>query len=301
MNKQRSNYKKRKYCEARKKKRFDYREEKEKMEKIEEIYEENREMRKRFNFLEEENMLLKEKNQLLEMENERLRKKEPFIERFKEFKETKELKKLCGLEFNEFLEVGEKIKIEMYLKTMRNKKRKNKSFKKGKFDNETMLFITLLWLKHYPKNSLFSFFTGISSFHISLIIKKTLKCLKKALSPLVKCPTELEFLGYLDKFKDFVFKEIEGVVCVIYGTEIKVPKPRDKNQQKILWCRKKFFSINFQVIVLLNGEIIYISNYKKSNSDQGHWNNLGLRTLFVGKKFGIMGDSGYKFNKKKEK
>ena len=93
--------------------------------------------------------------------------------------------------------------------------------------------------------------------------------MKKVLSPLIKWPTELEFLDCLKKFKDFVFDGIEGVVCVIDGTEIEVPKPKEKDQQKILWNRKKFLSINFQVIVLLNGEMIYVSNYKKSSSDQG--------------------------------
>ena len=191
--------------------------------------------------------------------------------------------------------------MEMDLKTMKNKKRKNNSSRKRRFDNEMMLFVALIWLRHYPKNSLFSFFLGISSFQISFIVKKTLKCLKKVFSPLIKWPTEFEFLDYLDKFKNFVFDEIEGVVCAIDGTEVRVPKPRNKDQQKILWCRKKFFSINFQVIVLLNGEIIYVSSYKKSSSDQAHWNSLGLRELFIGKKYGIMGDGGYKFNKKKEK
>ena len=79
----------------------------------------------------------------------------------------------------------------------------------------------------------------------------------------------MEFFDYLDKSKDFVFNEIEGVVCVIDETEIEVLKPKNKDEQKILWCKKKFFSINFQVIVLLNGEIIYVSNYKKISSDQG--------------------------------
>ena len=47
--------------------------------------------------------------------------------------------------------------------------------------------------------------------------------------------------------------------------------------------------------------MIYVSNYKKISSDQGHWNSLQLRELFIGKKFGIMGDGGYTFNVKDEK
>ena len=122
--------------------------------------------------LEEENKLLKEKVTSLEIENEKLKKKDLFMERFVVHKEKKKIKKLCGFEIDEFLGIRDKIEIEMNSKTVKNNKRKNESYKKGRFDNEMMIFITLLWLKHYPKNSLLSFFLGVSNSLINSIIKK---------------------------------------------------------------------------------------------------------------------------------
>ena len=171
---------------------------------------------------------------------------------------------MSGLELEEFVEMKNKIEEEMNQKNLRNRKRKNKSFKEDRFDNENMLLITLIWMKYYPKNTLMTFFLNITEYHLDLILRKTLKTLRKILAPLIKWPTDIEFLEYLGKFKDFVFDETEGVVCVIDRTEIEVPSPQDKKGRKILWFRKKFFSINFQIITLLNGEIIYVSIVKKS-------------------------------------
>ena len=65
--------------------------------------------------------------------------------------------------------------------------------------------------------------------------------------------------------------------------------------------KKKQFSINFQVIFLLNGRIIFVSGFQKESSDQKQQNDSNVRKLFIGKKFGIIGDAGYTFNKKDEK
>ena len=58
--------------------------------------------------------------------------------------------------------------------------------------------------------------------------------------------------------------------------------------------------MNFQLIVLLNGQIIFISKYKEGNSDQKHWNSLNLRKRFINKEYGIIGDAGYTFNREED-
>ena len=88
---------------------------------------------------------------------------------------------------------------------------------------------------------------------------------------------------------------------MIDGTKIKVSKPLDpKKQKKIFSMKKKQFSLNFQIIVLLNGEIIFLSKHQEGSSDQSHWNKLGLREKFIKKKYGIIGDAGYTFNRKED-
>ena len=186
MNETRSSYKKKKYYETLKKKRRVEKEKIEKLEKFDSVLKENEELKEKLLKMEEEIKFLKERNEILEKENENLKKNDEFIEKFQKIKKDEEFRKLCGLELEDFIEVRNKIEGDMNLKNKRNKKRKNISFKEGRFDNETMLFITLLWIKHYPKNSLITFFLQISKFHLNLILKKTLKSLKKILSPLVK-------------------------------------------------------------------------------------------------------------------
>ena len=106
----------------------------------------------------------------------------------------------------------------------------------------------------------------IRGFELNLIIQKTLNCLEKNYNNSIKWPTELEFLDYLNKFKNYVFDEIESVICVVNGTELKINQSSDKQLQKIFFSmKKKQFSINFQIIVLLNGDIVFVSKHQKRN------------------------------------
>ena len=51
-------------------------------------------------------------------------------------------------------------------------------------------------------------------------------------------------------------------------------------------------------ITKLNGEILYYSPLHVGAHDQAHWNELGLRNLFVGKSYGILADGGFTLNRK---
>jgi len=50
----------------------------------------------------------------------------------------------------------------------------------------------------------------------------------------------------------------------------------------------------------LNGRIIYVSKHRKGAHDQSHWNELDLRSRFIGKNYGIAGDGGFYFNRLKD-
>ena len=47
----------------------------------------------------------------------------------------------------------------------------------------------------------------------------------------------------------------------------------------------------------LNGEILYYSPLQVGAHDQAHWNELGLRNLFVVKSYGILADGGFTLNR----
>ena len=66
------------------------------------------------------------------------------------------------------------------------------------------------------------------------------------------------------------------------------------------WKKKKN-SLNVMAITKLNGEIIYHSPLQVSAHDRSRMNELKLHEKFIGKEYGIMGNSGFTFNKKGEK
>ena len=63
---------------------------------------------------------------------------------------------------------------------------------------------------------------------------------------------------------------------------------------------KKQNSLNVMIITKLNGEIIYFSPLRVGAHDQAHWNEIGTRNWFLGKKYGIMANGGFSFNRKRD-
>lgn len=95
-------------------------------------------------------------------------------------------------------------------------------------------------------------------------------------------------------------QEFQEVACIIDGTEIRVSRPtKEPWKTKLYSGKKKQHSLNVLIIVLLNGQIIFYDG-SETVSDQQHWNQTNVRERFIGKNFGIMGDGGFTFNKKKE-
>lgn len=91
------------------------------------------------------------------------------------------------------------------------------------------------------------------------------------------------------------------MTCVVDGTEIRVSRPSKEPYQCQLYSgKKKQHSLNVLFITLLTGEIIFFSPHRIGAHDQAQWNKLQLREQFVGKNFGVLGDGGFTFNRKKD-
>ena len=89
------------------------------------------------------------------------------------------------------------------------------------------------------------------------------------------------------------------IVCAVDGTEIQISRPSNAEMQSKTWSVKKHQnSLNLIIITKLNGEIIYFSPVQVGAHDQKQWNYLNLRSLFLGKTYGIIGDGGFTFNQK---
>jgi hypothetical protein len=89
-------------------------------------------------------------------------------------------------------------------------------------------------------------------------------------------------------------------VCVVDGTEICISYPSKEPFQKRCYSgKKKQHSLNILLLTWLNGEIFYFSKARVGSNDQSHFNEERLRDRFVEKLFGVMGDGGFTFNRKK--
>jgi len=116
----------------------------------------------------------------------------------------------------------------------------------------------------------------------------------------IKLPTVEEAYGSVDTFKNFVSPFQEAIIAAVDGTvtEISVDwRKTAKDERKSYWNSKHAnWCVTTLLLVLLNGIIIAYMPPSAPNSDQHHWNKSGWRDFFVGRGFGIVGDSGFKFN-----
>lgn len=232
--KETSKYKKRKYSENRKKKRQNLKAEKIKNQNYDLLLLKNEKLLR-------ENEILR--NKIICLEEELIEyKKDYFLKKFSECTESKNFSKLVGMEYGDFCEINEKIEENFRNLTTRNTPRKNQKYKMGRFESKHSLFIALIWLRHYPKDSLMKFIFDLSDYELDRILKKILDLIEKEFSHIIKWPSELEFLEFLDYFKNFFIDDFKGVVCIIDGTEIKVPKPKNIDKKFYIPSKKTIFS-----------------------------------------------------------
>jgi len=208
-------------------------------------------------------------------------------------------KSMTGFQKNEFEELFQLIEKDMSMITTRGNPRKNIKAKKGKYNDREIFFITLYWMKNYPKDEFMSFFFNLSRKYLMKILKNTTEILYKRFSAFIKWPKEDEFLDYLEYFKNYTFEPFKNHICVVDGTEVQIRSPK-KDQKDYYSVKKSQHSINFLIIVLLDGRMIYVSKGKNNFNDQSFWNKLKIRKKFVNKEYGIIGDGGFYFNPQKE-
>lgn len=243
------------------------------------------------------------RNEMLEstlLESERVRSVQSissqFIERILQNKYL--MKRLVAFDREEFIELCEITKPHFEGTTSRGNKRQRKY--KGVLIQsfEQQMFITLLWLKEYPSDSLMCAIFGLFSWKIADIITHTLKSINLAIGKTIAWPTDSEFEDYREQLAHMVHSTFSSATCVLDGTEIRISRPSSKDMQRSVYsAKKKQHSVNVLIISLLNGKIIYVSPIRQGTSDQAQWNELNLRSRFIGKSYGIIADGGFTFNR----
>jgi hypothetical protein len=115
----------------------------------------------------------------------------------------------------------------------------------------------------------------------------------------IKWPTEKEFQEQINGWNKVLPDGMKDCICVVDGSEWRIQRPKDES--KYYSAKKKQHSLNILFIVLLGGEIIYRSPFAMGAHDQREWNTFEVRQKFIGKKFGILGDGGFYFNRIEDK
>ena len=224
----------------------------------------------------------------------------PLFNRVLQYLEQKEdYKVLIRIEENEFLQLVAATQPAFDKLTWRGTPRRRNKKDQTPFDLRIGVFLTLHWMAHYPTLGLLHAMFKLHTKSITRIIKRTTIALHQTLQHEIRWPSEQELTSQTYSFlhNDNFYE----AVCVVDGSEIRISRPSNNYLQiKTYSKKKKQHSLNVMFITNLVGKILYFSPHRIGAHDQSHWNELGLRQMFENKRYGIMGDGGFKFNRKRD-
>jgi hypothetical protein len=127
------------------------------------------------------------------------------------------------------------------------------------------------------------------------IVRRTVNCLATTLDGEINWPTDQKFDQIIREWNAVLPSGMKDCVCVVDGSEWRIYRPKDESTYYS--AKKKQHSLNTLFVVVLGGEIIYRSPYAKGAHDQREWNAFNVRSKFIGKQYGILGDGGFFFNR----
>jgi hypothetical protein len=134
---------------------------------------------------------------------------------------------------------------------------------------------------------------------ITRILRRTLTAIYESLRNLITWPTDTEFEKMKSKWNEHLPKHLKDLVCIVDGTEIRIPRPSQPIEQRSSYSvKKRQHSFTLILMCLLDGRLIFASDPMIGANDQSHWNELQLREKFVNKDYGVIGDGGFTFNHK---
>jgi hypothetical protein len=200
----------------------------------------------------------------------------------------------------EFEKLVEEVEPTIFKTTFRGTTRKQKVISTSKYSVRSMIFVTLFWLAHYPTLALMSAIFGVHERTITQILKRIIVGMASSFKNEIRWPADEEFERRKHEFCFFQNWDFKDAVCVVDGTEIRISRPSKELFQTPSYSgKKKQHSLNILLLTWLNGEI-YFSKARVGGNNQSQWNEENLRDRFIGKLFGVMGDGGFTFNRKKD-
>jgi hypothetical protein len=211
-------------------------------------------------------------------------------------------KECSGVTLDEFLELAMAVEPEWANLTSKGEPRRNDWSVDPAISFRAQLLITLIWLRISPPLSLLSWAVSLHRRSLAHFINRTTNALYSALvEKEIRWPTEPEWQEQLQRWDPQLPAHIKHCVSVIDGTEICVPRPSDRTQERRHYSpKKKQHMVNFPIVCLLDGKIIFVGKGESCPNDQGIWNRTGLRERYERKPYGILADGGYTLNRKSD-
>jgi hypothetical protein len=137
------------------------------------------------------------------------------------------------------------------------------------------LFIALFWLHNYPTDVIMKMIFHVDERKMTRILRCTLTAINESLETLITWPTETEFEEMKSKWNEHLPKHLKGLVCVIDGTEISIPRLSQPTEERSNYSvTKKQHSFTLILICLFDGRLIFRSDPMTVAFDQSHWNVL---------------------------
>ena len=165
------------------------------------------------------------------------------------------------------------------------------------------LFIALLWMHQYPTMAFLESIFNISARTLRSIIKRVIIVLGQTIGSIITWPTDAVLETEMSSDPDLVVPGLENVACIVDGTRIRVARPKDTIIQRHFYSGKtKTHNQNILFVITRSGRCIYVSDPAPGRyNDQQLWNGSDLRARFIGKRYGIVGDKMFSFNRRIDK
>jgi hypothetical protein len=132
------------------------------------------------------------------------------------------------------------------------------------------------------------------------IVRRVIDALDLALKPFLAWPSDDEWKAEMAAAKRAgapAWMQHENVACALDGTEIKQGRPSKWDLQKHVYSAKhKQHSLNYLIVVLFTGAIVWVSSAHLKPHDQQHFNSSELRDLLRSSSVGVLADGGFNLN-----
>ena len=136
--------------------------------------------------------------------------------------DQKVYKKLLGIPLSDFNGLLDEVTDAYKMTTMSGNTRKHMQSKDELLPLETVLIMTLFWLREYPSMTLLSSLFLLHPRTLIKFLQRMVSALAKVLRKEISWPSEEEWQVLLEKFNPLLPPSLLGCIAVVDGSEFKI-------------------------------------------------------------------------------